>query len=239
MSWFHGAHQHLAPVGNAVVNPDLIGALLEASNSLWLAKLFNVGALTIVSWDIVLTFNDEVEYVWKSRWNPIRALYMTIRYFILVAISLDSIILFHPTISPSRYACDIVIRTSTTLSLVGMAATMLLLLIRVWVMWCKNLWVLIALLASFFTLQVASISMIIPGVYVVITVVVLTIIGTTNIKTLRAAIGSGMFLGVTSSMCCRLVLRLRSYVYTVPTLSMIGDDFPMTILPSQSRSELL
>ncbi|KAF8603529.1 hypothetical protein BDV93DRAFT_523300 [Ceratobasidium sp. AG-I] len=310
MIWFYGAHQHSAPVDHVAVNPDLVAALLEASNSIWLAKLFNVGALTFVSWDIVLTLDDEVEYVWKSRWNPIRALYMIVRYFILFSISMDSIILFHPTISPG--SCDVVIRIGTTLSLVGMAATMLLLLVRVWVMWYKDLWVLIALLASFFTLQIASISMLIPGVYmmsaienplpgiltgcavpftakvhwiwpllcgliyetilfgltiyqawrlnrerirapilthlvldgvlyflVVFTVALLTIIGTTNPKTLRAAIGSGMFPGVTSAMCCRLVLRLRSYVYAVPSLSVIENDFPMTALPSHSRSELL
>lgn len=291
-----------------VVSSDPIATLLEVHSGLQLAKIFNIVALTFLSWDIVITLDAEIEYIWKSRWNTIRVLYMIARYFSLVTIGTHSIILFHPTISLS--SCNVALRVSVTLTVVGIASTMLLLLLRVWVMWDKSLWVLFPLLALYTGVQIIPVVLLVPSVYrmnaienplpgiltgcttpftaefpwfrpllcglayettlfgltvyqawrsykacmqipllthlakdgavyflVVVVTILLTLIGTTNTKTLPAAMNSGMFLGVTSSMCCRLVLRLRSYAYAIPTLSLTEDDHSMTVF-ARPRSEI-
>ncbi|KAF8603530.1 hypothetical protein BDV93DRAFT_606800 [Ceratobasidium sp. AG-I] len=309
-----------------IVSSDPIATLLEVHSGLQLAKIFNIVALTFLSWDIVITLGAEIEYIWKSRWNTIRVLYMIARYFSLVTIGTHSIILFHPTISLSRYApdhgmpdgvvfmfdfsCNVALRVSVTLTVVGIASTMLLLLLRVWVMWDKSLWVLFPLLALYTGVQIIPVVLLVPRVYrmnaienplpgiltgcttpftaefpwfrpllcglayettlfgltvyqawrsykactqipllthlakdgavyflVVVVTILLTLIGTTNTKTLPAAMNSGMFLGVTSSMCCRLVLRLRSYAYAISTLSLTGDDHSMTVF-ARPHSEI-
>ncbi|QRV72402.1 hypothetical protein RhiJN_00416 [Ceratobasidium sp. AG-Ba] len=61
---------------------------------------------------------------------------------------------------------------------------------------------------------------------VVICSMLLTTIGSMFPSTLPTAIGSGAFLGVMSSMCCRLVLRLRSYTATTPGFSVLEHESP-------------
>lgn len=308
LSFMSQLYGHSTPINAIATDYNSVAALLEAQYSIWLGKAFNVAALTFVSWDFALTFNDEIEYIWKRRWNTMRVLYTVTRYFIPVSISVNSITLFHPTISPR--SCDIVTRIGATFALVAISAMMVLLLVRVWVMWDKSTWMLVALLALFSGMQIVSVTSIItaahrmhaienplPGIMtgcvvpstnqpdwfrvllsgliyetivfsltvyqawrsykrsmrtpllahlvrdgalyflVVAVVVLLTLIGTTYTATLPAALGSGMYISVMSSMCCRLVLRLRSYAYTAPTISPIEDDLPMTTLPPSSRSE--
>ncbi|KAF8603531.1 hypothetical protein BDV93DRAFT_556549 [Ceratobasidium sp. AG-I] len=86
MCMFYETYQYFSSADNAIADPGPIATLLEVYSSLWLAKLCNVAALAFFSWDIVLTLNDEIEYVWNSRWNAIRVLYMITRYFTLLSI---------------------------------------------------------------------------------------------------------------------------------------------------------
>ncbi|TFY53093.1 hypothetical protein EVG20_g10269 [Dentipellis fragilis] len=42
---------------------------------------FVLGAVTLLSYDFVLNLSDEVELIWRSRWNAIKILYLLNRYF--------------------------------------------------------------------------------------------------------------------------------------------------------------
>ncbi|KAF8881261.1 hypothetical protein BD779DRAFT_1025932 [Infundibulicybe gibba] len=42
-------------------------------------------ALVFLAWDLVVTFGDEYEYVWKQNWTPVKCIYLFCRYFSLVA----------------------------------------------------------------------------------------------------------------------------------------------------------
>ncbi|KAG8738790.1 hypothetical protein FRC12_016564, partial [Ceratobasidium sp. 428] len=59
---------------------------------------------------------------------------------------------------------------------------------------------------------------------VVVCAMLLTTIGTIFPSTLPAAVGSGAFLAVMSSMCCRLVLRLRSYTANTVEFSAVDNQ---------------
>ncbi|KAF8889110.1 hypothetical protein BD779DRAFT_1521972 [Infundibulicybe gibba] len=40
-------------------------------------------ALVLLAWDMVLTFGDEYEYIWKRNWTPAKCIYLFSRYFSL------------------------------------------------------------------------------------------------------------------------------------------------------------
>ncbi|KAI0799751.1 hypothetical protein BC629DRAFT_1591903 [Irpex lacteus] len=39
-----------------------------------------VASVTILAWDVLIMFSDEVELIWKQRWTPAKALYLLARY---------------------------------------------------------------------------------------------------------------------------------------------------------------
>ncbi|KAF8169225.1 hypothetical protein BJ912DRAFT_1048451 [Pholiota molesta] len=49
------------------------------------ANLISVGALTIQAWELVIHLNDEVQYLWRGRFNCVKALYFCSRYVMLAA----------------------------------------------------------------------------------------------------------------------------------------------------------
>ncbi|KDQ50457.1 hypothetical protein JAAARDRAFT_585327 [Jaapia argillacea MUCL 33604] len=65
----------------------------------------SVSALAFLVWDIHLTFDDEVEYIWKQAWgSPAKPLFLYIRYFSIIA----QVVLLVPRVNlprtpPSHY----------------------------------------------------------------------------------------------------------------------------------------
>ncbi|KIJ37046.1 hypothetical protein M422DRAFT_50674 [Sphaerobolus stellatus SS14] len=50
-----------------------------AEDSLVNSRL-TVAALALQSYDILLTFNDEVKYIWRGKWTLIKSIYLVCRY---------------------------------------------------------------------------------------------------------------------------------------------------------------
>ncbi|KAI0792300.1 hypothetical protein C8Q75DRAFT_804702 [Abortiporus biennis] len=69
--------------------PELV---LEQTHSVSRSE---VAAVTMLTYDIMINFADEIELVWKSHWNPVKAMYIAARYLpwlfqlALLAIEID------------------------------------------------------------------------------------------------------------------------------------------------------
>ncbi|KAF8876334.1 hypothetical protein BD779DRAFT_1677838 [Infundibulicybe gibba] len=46
-----------------------------------------IASITLLAFDHILTFGEEVELIWKSRWNIFKVVYLWQRYFALISLS--------------------------------------------------------------------------------------------------------------------------------------------------------
>ncbi|KAL6301064.1 hypothetical protein BKA93DRAFT_492899 [Sparassis latifolia] len=58
--------------------------LYSTLQGLQVAGLSSVAALTWLTFDILMTFGQEVDYIWKAKWTYPKCLYITARYYGLV-----------------------------------------------------------------------------------------------------------------------------------------------------------
>ncbi|KAJ7907350.1 hypothetical protein B0H13DRAFT_2019111 [Mycena leptocephala] len=56
-----------------------------------------VAALTVLVLDHIMTLGEEEKYMWGSKWNLAKTLYLWNRYFGLAALSFDAFYYVHPT----------------------------------------------------------------------------------------------------------------------------------------------
>ncbi|KAJ7485612.1 hypothetical protein FB451DRAFT_61661 [Mycena latifolia] len=68
---------------------DPTGAFNAANTLRWenrMDRYANVSALCLFVWDYCLTFNNEVQYFWGSRWSLVKCLFFVNRYFTFVLV---------------------------------------------------------------------------------------------------------------------------------------------------------
>ncbi|KAJ3781436.1 hypothetical protein GGU10DRAFT_336366 [Lentinula aff. detonsa] len=64
-----------------MASPNLLLPLFQAISSNQAAICSNVAALTILLYDCLLTFDNEVKYIWKSQWTIPKVLYLFAKYY--------------------------------------------------------------------------------------------------------------------------------------------------------------
>ncbi|KAJ7172791.1 hypothetical protein C8R43DRAFT_1230920 [Mycena crocata] len=108
-----------------------------------------LGALSLVAYDHLITFQDEVELMWKSALCTTNAVYLWNRYFTLIALSYDASVMLSPYKSNAAY---VLIPTLKPLAEVSwqmyqgeaVTCTMILatvdfiLVLRVWILYGKK-----------------------------------------------------------------------------------------------------
>ncbi|KAJ6589275.1 hypothetical protein B0H19DRAFT_1367679 [Mycena capillaripes] len=96
-----------------------------------------LGALSLVLYDHIITFQDEVELMWKSSLHTTNVIYLWNRYFTLVALLVDASVMLGP------YKSDATEAVSSTLIL---ATVDFILVLRVWLLFEKARWLLYVLI---------------------------------------------------------------------------------------------
>ncbi|OJA11194.1 hypothetical protein AZE42_06242 [Rhizopogon vesiculosus] len=77
-------------------------------------KYISLAALTLFTWDLILTFPHEVR-LWSTRWTPVKALFLLNRYFALGAAILTTFLTFDVT--PTEIIIDVSSKSWPYLSL--------------------------------------------------------------------------------------------------------------------------
>jgi len=120
--------------------------LSDAVSNIRLLTNLNVACISILVFDYLLTFSDEIEYVWSSKWNAGKILYFLIRYPVLLDIFVVKVANLTP-LSPRQ--CQMLVYTVDWLFTVGIGVVAVMLALRTWIIWHRNKrigWVLGALL---------------------------------------------------------------------------------------------
>ncbi|KAJ6550027.1 hypothetical protein B0H19DRAFT_1160263 [Mycena capillaripes] len=117
---------------------------------LQLLSSVDVGMLTALTYDTILNVNQEYEFVWKSRWSPIKCLYLWARYSPFIDTALAVHIRTQSFVDPTT--CHIVTSFVRIFAVVGTIITELILTIRTYALYEKSLGLLLFLAAMWFAI---------------------------------------------------------------------------------------
>jgi len=78
---------------------------VESQEAVALAQYFvwsrfcELSAVTVIVYDYIITFDEEVRFAWNKRWYLAKTLFMLVRYWNFSSITLDTFALFHSGLS--------------------------------------------------------------------------------------------------------------------------------------------
>jgi len=88
-------------------------------------------------WDYILTFRMEVDLVWKSKWNFMKGLYLLQRYSPFI--DTTWLVLYYQTGGGlTKVACRNLYYGAGATTIVGLAASDMILTLRTWAVWNRN-----------------------------------------------------------------------------------------------------
>ncbi|KAF9442148.1 hypothetical protein P691DRAFT_779540 [Macrolepiota fuliginosa MF-IS2] len=111
--------------------------LVESLRQIRLYQYVDGIAVAIYVYDYLLTFSDEVELVWGSRWTVMKTAFLLDRYLFAPNLIIQQFLLGTLT-SGGPLDCTGLAQAYTYLSLFGVYFSGTILCIRLWVMWDKN-----------------------------------------------------------------------------------------------------
>ncbi|EKM82158.1 hypothetical protein AGABI1DRAFT_126501 [Agaricus bisporus var. burnettii JB137-S8] len=96
----------------------------------------NVASLTLLSFDYILTVHHEIEYIWESKWNLVKILFLLTRYLPFI----DCVVVFIHQFTPDLTGeqCAVAYQYSAWMFVIGITIAELLLTIRAWAVWEKD-----------------------------------------------------------------------------------------------------
>lgn len=103
----------------------------------WLSKCFTIASLIMLIYDYLLTLDLEVKLIWKADWNLGKFLFLLTRYLPFF----DTAVVLYYQFSPVHTSrqCEIAYQYSAWMFVVGMTIAELLLTIRTWAVWEKDI----------------------------------------------------------------------------------------------------
>ncbi|KLO16818.1 hypothetical protein SCHPADRAFT_193377 [Schizopora paradoxa] len=119
--------------------------ILERAKESVNVNYVNVAAVTFLAYDALLSLDDEIKYVWRSKWTFVKIVYIASKYLAFVDGTMILLVFLNPSLGLS--ACSTIYTASTYIILVGIALAELILLIRTCALWGLSryvLWYLIA-----------------------------------------------------------------------------------------------
>ncbi|KAF7437195.1 hypothetical protein PC9H_004031 [Pleurotus ostreatus] len=119
----------------AIVQDDQLRGLQSCNYSAMAALAFTV-------WDIVVSFEDEVEQIWLSAWTRLKFLYIFLRYFSLIAQVIATILTLGlaAPLYPGRSVCLLLLSFQAISSQALMMGVQVLLVLRVIALYNRVRW---------------------------------------------------------------------------------------------------
>ncbi|TDL19816.1 hypothetical protein BD410DRAFT_397963 [Rickenella mellea] len=74
---------------------DRIKELITVAGDLRTSRVISLSSTVVLAYDIILTFPEEVDYVWSAQWSTGKFLYLSCRYPVVLLFILSEMCLFH------------------------------------------------------------------------------------------------------------------------------------------------
>ncbi|KAF8230812.1 hypothetical protein L208DRAFT_1438034 [Tricholoma matsutake] len=128
---------------------DTFVTLLSANQH---ATYSYVSALTFLSYDIILTSDLEINYIWGSHWSIVKALYFVVRYYAFISLIPTVALITHVNISHNSSVC----KHYHSWTVIGGPLTFILILnmivtLRVWAIYNRDGRLLVVLIILLLT----------------------------------------------------------------------------------------
>ncbi|KZV75631.1 hypothetical protein PENSPDRAFT_748291 [Peniophora sp. CONT] len=132
-------------MGYSIVGPDDVApATLESLQDIQAGKYFFLAALTVLLYDHFLTLADEVDLIWKRKKSYVLYLFLTVRYYALIAVVVVAFGFFSPEMTRER--CSrwmLFLPLGITIPLTILPG--ILMVVRVYALYNRNVYVLVCL----------------------------------------------------------------------------------------------
>ncbi|KDR82787.1 hypothetical protein GALMADRAFT_848896 [Galerina marginata CBS 339.88] len=143
-----------SPSTQAAAAAALLQGLLEAGLIGPFVTYFDVAASALFVYDYLLTFQLEVELIWKSRWNFIKVLFIIQRY--MPFIDTCFLTVWRQLGYLTLTQCEKVPFITGFFFMAGFALSEALLSLRVWALWDRNKWLSVVLPILFMVIWAPS-----------------------------------------------------------------------------------
>lgn len=119
-------------------------ALTQAAQVLRAAIYLAVASLCLLIYDTVITFDQEIKFVWCQRWSFGKATYIFIRYatISLMIVHVVSMLMFNPPQSLCHKMEELFVWSEVVVLIAGSSV----LVVRTWLLWGGKKWVLASLI---------------------------------------------------------------------------------------------
>ncbi|TEB31063.1 hypothetical protein FA13DRAFT_1791778 [Coprinellus micaceus] len=125
-----------------------LAALLEGFRHVQITRYTHMAATTIILYDHFLTFDGEVEHVWKARWSAGKVMFIVNRYYTLASVVFNNYGFFGRNFTDGF--CKIFLTWQGWTGLVACILAEIILQMRVYAMYSLNKTVLVVLVTTFF-----------------------------------------------------------------------------------------
>ncbi|EKM56875.1 uncharacterized protein PHACADRAFT_254235 [Phanerochaete carnosa HHB-10118-sp] len=126
------------PMSNSTSNTTTTGgqnATVEAYTNFVQENYFNISSRVLFLWDYCITFDDEVQYVWKGKWTPATFIFLINRYVNLVITILE---LFEQISFQTSQSCSPFVRLLQSLLVLALFIVAAFTALRVYAIWNRD-----------------------------------------------------------------------------------------------------
>jgi len=100
----------------------------------------NLAAVTILAYDTLLSIDDEITHVWRSKWTFMKFMYIASKYLAFLDGSLILLVYFDSNMGSST--CSTIYSATTYIIVAGVVLTEIILLLRTYALWGLSRYVL-------------------------------------------------------------------------------------------------
>jgi len=109
---------------------------VQAYHALYLGRLCEISSSTIIVYDHIITLDDEIRLIWKSRWSLGKALFLISRYYNVFIVAFNTAVLFLP--SASVQFCFAWLRWQAVTGVLVYGTTEIILMLRLHAMYGQS-----------------------------------------------------------------------------------------------------
>ncbi|KAI0657346.1 hypothetical protein C8Q70DRAFT_1055873 [Cubamyces menziesii] len=119
------------------MNATEYAAWVKETDELRTTFYVGIASFTALVWDHIITFADEVEYIWKRKKGPLIYLFFLNRYLTPLGFIINLFAYFSPVWTPSMYVlvCEHFVRYEGSMTVIGINTTALMMLLRIYAMY--------------------------------------------------------------------------------------------------------
>ncbi|KAI0782840.1 hypothetical protein C8Q75DRAFT_492026 [Abortiporus biennis] len=152
--------------GHDLNHRDLYTLDQKYLDDVWLLRATTFASYTVLVYEFIETFPDEVKFIWSTRWSTVKAIFVLNRYSALICMGLVNAQVAGYWSRPSQSFCFNVTMFQSIFIFLSLASLHVIMLMRAWVIWGRRKFILAILMAFFIFSCSASLAVVLWGMVI-------------------------------------------------------------------------